>query len=140
MEGLGISALRVDIEPGTPSSHEPVLLEEAFCDRVVCKIIPIREADRTSDEAQRINFTGKYVLDSPAKLARGCTGSGFVVLYMRYVKTAMTVALDMKPKSFAEIGRLSDVEARIDQFSGPPVSVLDLHANFVWSLQQDSAI
>ena len=63
-----------------------------------------------------------------------------MVLCVRCVKAAMTLALDVQPESLAEIGRLSDVEAWIGKVFRPPVSVLNIHANFVWSLEYDSPI
>jgi hypothetical protein len=48
--GLGISALGVDVEPWTPSSYKPILLEEPLRDRVVSKIIPVRETYRVGYE------------------------------------------------------------------------------------------
>lgn len=40
-EGLGISAFRVDVEPGTPGSNQPVFFKEPLSDRIVCKVISV---------------------------------------------------------------------------------------------------
>jgi hypothetical protein len=45
-EGLGISALGVDVEPRTPGSDKPVFFEEALCDCIVAEVISVGETDR----------------------------------------------------------------------------------------------
>ncbi len=38
------AVLRVDIEPGVPSSDEPILFKKSFCDRIFCVL---RASDAT---------------------------------------------------------------------------------------------
>lgn len=63
-----------------------------------------------------------------------------MVLCIGLVKTAWALALDVKPESLTEIGRLSNIQAGVGEVIGPPVSILNAHANPVWPLEYDSSI
>jgi hypothetical protein len=65
---LGISALRVNVKPRAPDSHETVLFKEAFSYRVVRKVLPVGKADAGEDYVERVLFIREHMLDAEPKL------------------------------------------------------------------------
>ncbi|CAD5374031.1 hypothetical protein RA210_U470002 [Rubrivivax sp. A210] len=84
-EGLGISALGVNVEPWTPRSYKPIFLEEALRDGVVSKIIAIRETYRIGYESKWASFTWKDVFNTPAELTRCRIRFGLVMFWVSCV-------------------------------------------------------
>src|SRR5579864_671286 len=89
------SPLRIDVKPRAPHSNETILFKKALSYRVVWKIYPVREAHSFEDYVERVLFIREHMLDAKPKLTRRCHRLGFDVFWMRFVKAACAVALDV---------------------------------------------
>jgi hypothetical protein len=79
-EKLGISALRIDVEPWTPRADQSVFCIEPFSDRVVREIGRVGETHSAKNSFKGVGSVPEDMFNAVAQLARCCAGLQFPVI------------------------------------------------------------